>query len=620
MRVGRGWRSTTGGLAAVLAAAGALGAGAPAASACAPVMATNDVASGMTGTGWTVVRGRTPEAFAVEVLGVLRNAIAPGRDVVLVEATSPAIERAGGAWFGMSGSPVFVDGKLVGAVALGLGSATGASTIVGLTPAEEMLRLLSYPSTRTTGTADSGDDGSVALPADVARELAARTGARVADVDTLTQLKVPFGVSGIDSDAIGYVRRFADARKLALAPYVASSKAVGTAASAAGRMEPGDNFAAVASVGDVTAAGIGTATYVCNGHALAFGHPMMFSGSTTLGATQADALTIVPDRPWGSYKLATIGDFVGRVDEDRLAGLRAVLGPPPEATAIRTTVAAPGLGARRDGATDAVSPDWLSFVTFLHVMSSIGSTFDSIGEGTASLSWTIEGTRAGGAPWRLPRSNVYASRWEIASESAWELAGHLDLIVENPFEDVRVTGVRVEASVEETVRQYRVRRVLVSTNGERFRARRVVAGRPGASIRVRVVLAPFERGRNRRVDFAFRLPRRGAPVGVIEIAGRGGGGEGAFVEEECMIDDECGESRQRFRSFDALLRHLARAPRNDVLTAKLRLGERMRVKQKRARTLPGVVTGWAQVRIRPGREGGRPGGGGEAVALEGERP
>ncbi len=87
-----------------------------------------------------------------------------------------------------------------------------------------------------------------------------------------------------------------------------------------------------------------------------------------------------------------------------------------------------------------------------------------------------------------------------------------------------------------------------------------------------------------------------------------------------MIDDECGGSTRRFRSFDALLRHLARAPRNDVLSAKLRLGERMRVKQKRARTLPGVVTGWAVVRIRPGRGGGGAGGGADAVLIERKRP
>ncbi len=100
-------------------------------------------------------------------------------------------------------------------------------------------------------------------------------------------------------------------------------------------------------------------------------------------------------------------------------------------------------------------------------------------------------------------------------------------------------------------------------------------------------------------------------MGAIEITGGGGGG----MSEECMIDDECGDSSHRFGSFDAILRHLARSPRNDVLSAKLRLGERMRVKQKRARALPGVVTGEAAVMIRPGRGGG---GGGEAEVGLGE--
>ena len=87
---------------------------------CPTIKETSDLSAGMTGTGWTVSQGTTPEEFDVTVLGVLPDAIAPGRDMIIVETSSPAIDAVGGIWFGMSGSPVYVGGELIGAVAFGL--------------------------------------------------------------------------------------------------------------------------------------------------------------------------------------------------------------------------------------------------------------------------------------------------------------------------------------------------------------------------------------------------------------------------------------------------------------------------------------------------------------------
>jgi hypothetical protein len=101
---------------------------------CPDVMPVSEITDGMLGTGWTVSEGRDPEPFDAEVLGVLPDAIAPGRDMIVVDTSSPAITEAGGIWFGMSGSPVYHDGRLMGALAFGL--SFGPSSIAGLTPAE----------------------------------------------------------------------------------------------------------------------------------------------------------------------------------------------------------------------------------------------------------------------------------------------------------------------------------------------------------------------------------------------------------------------------------------------------------------------------------------------------
>ena len=114
---------------------------------CPVVLPTSSVRPGMTGEGLTVVRGATPQAFAVEVLGVLENGISSGRDMIIIEASDlpggQVISAGGGIWGGMSGSPVYIDGKLLGAVAWGFTAAP--SPIGGVTPAADMLDLLSLP-------------------------------------------------------------------------------------------------------------------------------------------------------------------------------------------------------------------------------------------------------------------------------------------------------------------------------------------------------------------------------------------------------------------------------------------------------------------------------------------
>src|SRR5918992_1864745 len=97
---------------------------------CPTVMPVADVQAGMSGTGYTVSEGTTPEPFDAEILGVYPDALLPGRDLIMAEVHSPAIAAVGGVWYGMSGSPVYVGDKLVGAVAWGF--SFGPSHVIGL--------------------------------------------------------------------------------------------------------------------------------------------------------------------------------------------------------------------------------------------------------------------------------------------------------------------------------------------------------------------------------------------------------------------------------------------------------------------------------------------------------
>ena len=597
-------------LAAAAVAAATLAGPAGATIECAPIMPTAQVAKGMLGTGWTVERGRDPQPFSVQVLGVLPNEIGPGRDMIVVEASGPMIDRANGIWYGMSGSPIYVNGQLIGALSYGF-SAT--SRVAGLTPAQDMAKILSYPTRPpdADGNVTPPSPPTITLPASMRREIANATGTAAADVpERMVQLKVPLSVSGLNGRAMREVRKFVSRTKLPLIPHSGASASAAPTVSAT-PLRPGDNFAAVNSYGDVTIAGVGTTSYTCNGRALAFGHPFFFSGATLTGANHADALAIVTDPVWGPFKLAGIQETVGEVDQDRTAGLRATLGTAPETTPIRSSVAVPDLNAQRNGETDVVLPDLTPFVAYLHLLSNIDSTFDAIGEGSSKLSWTITGTRAGGGPWRLSRSNLYASPFDIAFESSEEVASELDILAGNPFEEVRVTGVDVNATVEEKVKLYRIAKVLVATGKKgTLREREMVRVRPGTLVRIRVVLKPYEKGSDRTFNMSFRV--RGFPMGMIEITGGSPGGypcfEGDLMPGDMPEDEEGGDcdSSVPVKSFDALLTFLEKAPKNNVLVTRFRAGERMRLKRERKIPLDAVVRGWRSVFLAPPKGMGGP--------------
>jgi hypothetical protein len=572
----------------LLCVAAASVAAAPAA-ACDPAMPVSEVTPGMTGTGLTVARGRTREPFAVEVLGVLKDGIGPGRDMIIIQASSPSITAAGGIWAGMSGSPIYVGGRLMGALAYGF-SAT--SNIAGVTSAQDMTALL------TLRTALFEPPETVPVPAPVARDLAEQTGEPARSFDALTQLPLPLSVSGMSRRSMRDVRAWAEKEKLNVIPFAGSSVARSSAAAPPAPPQPGDNIAAVAAYGDVTLAGVGTVTWTCGDQTLAFGHPFLWSGRVPSGANAADAFAVVQDPIWGPFKFAAVAELLGTVDQDRLSGIRAHVGQAPPTIPIRSFVSDGDTGRHRSGATDLVQRDLMWMTTFLHVMSNIDATHDAIGRGTAELTWVLEGTRADGTPWRLTRGDLVTSRYDVSGYAADTVAMEADMLGSNFVEDALVNSVSVQGSVDDAVRQYTLTKLLVAKGtGKLKRARSSLVVTPGTLLRLRSVLKRFSDGSTRTVDFQVRVPRKGRPFGMLQVSGgmfqSGGGGE--------CEDEDC---EQMFGSFDELLKSLQARPRSDELTVRLRTGNRRVVVNRKAR-LDGVIIGGKSIMLRP------PGGGGE---------
>jgi hypothetical protein len=566
-------------------------------------MPVDEVTDGMLGTGYTVSEGRDPEPFDVEVLGVMENGIGPGRDLIIVETDSPAIDSVGGIWFGMSGSPVYAeDGSLIGAIAYGM--SFGPSPIAGITPAEDMVKVLDYPATGGTATQ------SVELSPRMAAKASAESGESKAHSSEMEALLTPLSVSGTSKRALKRLKNAAKREDLPILPYAGSSSSATTFGGPADPPIPGSSFAGALSYGDVTMAGIGTTTYVCDGWALAFGHPFLGPiGQMYAGANAADALAIIDDE-FGPYKLATVEETFGIVDQDRFAAIRADLGEGPTTAPVTSSVTTPNLS--REGQTDVATPDFFPLVALTHMLGNFDMSLDRIGEGSSTLDWTINGTREEGGPWEISRNDLYSSEFDISIESLEGMQRDIERLASNRFEEIEFTGVDLNADFESDPEQYKIEQVMFSKNGEPFVKARKFRARRGGTINVRATLSELGSDATQDVFLKLTAPGNVRSELFIELGdpGEGGGGGFGFFSSAASCSGDCGGSARKkgkISSFDDLLEDIEGQPQNNELKATL-YGPTGRERDTDTETLTKVVKGFRFFFIR--MQGGNGGGGG----------
>jgi hypothetical protein len=591
-------RTATAALAAATLLLGLLAIQRPAAaapSACPAAMPVAEVTAGLVAEGLTVDAGREPASFTATVIGVLDDAIAPDLDMIVAEAHSPAIDAAGGIWAGMSGSPVYApDGRLLGAVAYGL--AAGPSPIAGITPAADVLDL------RSDGVGMMRARKTVKLSRALAERVAASP--HVTSAETaggLRQLPLPLSLSGLGRarfDALA--GRLATARGLDARPVQAAVAPVSPGDPS--EIVHGGNFAAAISVGDVSQVAIGTTTAVCDGVALAFGHPFLLDGGN-LPAHDATALYVQPDSLGAPFKVANPGGVVGTVEADRLAGLRASLGDGPTQIDVSSTATA-NASATRTGLTRVAKSVYLPTTTALHLLANLDRVTQRVGEGRSSLTWTVQGTDSAGEPWQLQRTNRYADHEDVALASLPELAQQLAAIHGNELEDVAITGVSVQAAVTTEFASYKVASLEQQVAGGGWTAvgaTRPVRARSGSRFGLRATLKPYRnRGPAVQVVLVVSVPAvpRGS-VGGLVVAG---GAESAAVagddEAACIIEPEACQTTPRATTFDGLLTELAGAVHNDDVAATLVVdGPAAPARREARRPAPQVVTGHVNVPV-----------------------
>ncbi|MGI3786526.1 MAG: hypothetical protein ACRYG2_37760, partial [Janthinobacterium lividum] len=443
--------------------------------------------------------------------------------------------------------------------------------IGGLTPAADMADLLGLGGKKARVAAPAADVQAktpVKLSTATRRAVGAR--ARVAvPSSSLEPLPSPFAVSGVGGSRLKRLQKDADTADLPLRVYAAGRAAAPRAAPTA-RPVPGGNFASVQSYGDVTAASIGTTTYVCGDQALAFGHPDQFSGPAHYGASDADAVAIVQDSTFGSFKMADLAGSFGTVDQDRLAGIRADLTKVPSGVPIRTTVHDVDTGRSRTGTTQVVDRTLLPGLTPYALWANDDATFDEVGDGRLSEGWTITGTRAGGKSFKVHRNNKWADQEDATFDPAVGLADAVYALGENDDEHVTITSVTYDARISTTFRELRLSKVEVSVDGGKtWSSPSSVRVKAGKKLTVRTTVKPYQATIPTTSVTTLTVPRS-AKGEVATLAVTGGSSFGEDDDSDataCLLDESCADTDGA--SLDKTITGIESAPRNDDLVVAL---------------------------------------------------
>lgn len=310
----------------------------------ASVISLDDLKAGQKGEVWTVFQGTEPEAFSVEVTGVLRNALGPGKSLIVCQLTDPRVQKMG-AVAGMSGSPLYVDGKLAGALSYQI-QRFETVRFAGFTPAADLKEVKDRAALQHEKhlAVSSGPVGSPAS------EPAYRVMQPVFTLGGLSpvvaDLFAPqFAALGLNAIALGGSTQggstSAEAQP-AVAKLEGPNSKLGSETPA---LRPGGAVAVALATGDITLAGTGTVSRVEGNHITAFGHPMLSLGDVALPMCVSEILTILPSQ-MHSVKIANTGPVIGTITQDRLSAVSGTLGAGPEMTKVEVTVT-PAQGAAR---------------------------------------------------------------------------------------------------------------------------------------------------------------------------------------------------------------------------------------------------------------------------------
>jgi hypothetical protein len=461
-----------------------------------------DLKPGMKGYAWTVLAGDEPEAIPVEIVGILKNQWGPHQDIILGKMGGKAIRTnvAGG----FSGSPVYIDGKLVGAVALRF-SVFSPDAICGITPIELMLEVndfdLSRPSDARTPDKVAVRESVPVSSGMLAQVVSAGASGNFPANGTMVPIETPLTFAGFNEGVLREFSPFFQQMGMTVAAGGSSSSTLTDAKPVTGwqhSLQPGDAVSAVLVTGDMSVSGMCTVTYNDGKHMLACGHPIFNLGPVDMPMAKSEVLMTLASQ-FQPNKFGNATDIVGALRQDRHSAIMGELG----ATAAMVPVT---VKVRSFGDNNAVRKEkdlhfsvfvqqkWTPYLMMLTLFNSISGLNDFAEETTYRLSGKVEFDGQPG----LSMSTMLASS-EAPAPAPIQLAGwwgeRFNRLFLNPVEMPKLK------SVDATIDILPERRMAIIENAW-IPSSEVDAG---SEVPLRVFLRPY-RGERLERDFTLKIP------------------------------------------------------------------------------------------------------------------
>jgi hypothetical protein len=410
-----------------------------------------DVRAGMKARAWTVFSGTEAQEFGVDIIGVLPGFPAPRQSAIIGRLTGANAEKTG-VFAGMSGSPVYIDGKLVGAIAFSF--PFSKEPICGITPIKQMIDIFE----RQQGTARTGGaprtmsfaklastdwqtdwpkpavtGGTFAAPVAAGSLMNALLGQTIAPIAT------PLVFSGISSEALSLYAPQLQANGLLPVAGVGGAASITPMGKVTDKtLPPGSSVSVQLVRGDYSLAAFGTVTWRDNERIYAFGHPFLGLGIADMPMSESNVVTVISSVN-NSFKLSSAGQMVGSISQDRATGIYGLLGRAPKMIPVRIN-----LHTSRDRTetyTYEVANDKFLTPILLNItiFSTIGSTERAIGDSTISLRGQIN--VAGQQPIEIERR---FSSMNAGSQAAASVAVPMAALLSSGFDNVDIGQITLD--------------------------------------------------------------------------------------------------------------------------------------------------------------------------------
>jgi hypothetical protein len=515
-----------------------------------------EIQPGMVGEGRTVFSGERIESFKVTILGVLRN-YGPNQNMILAELEGGPLAHTG-VIAGMSGSPVYVDGKLVGAIAYAFPFAK--DPIAGITPFDEMVEATDTPSTRRPQaqlefplTAPQLSQVAPPRPAPIPLQGISLAGADRLQPHlgkVLSPITTPVSLVGFPQEAFDVVAPLL--RQLGIEPIlggmggVSAPSAPSQADGGRASLAPGDAVGVGLVTGDLAIVATGTVTHVdpATGNVYAFGHPLFNLGPIEYPMTRSDVHLVLPSL-MNSFKLASSKETVGTWVQDRATAIKGVLAVRPRMIPMQVTVHT-SRGSEKSYRLEIVSDELFSPVlAYASLVSILQTTERQFGSQTVKVSAWVETTDDR----RIRIEDVFADQQAAVSASAM-VAAPLAFLLTNDFQDVTLREIRVEVEASEQPQTARLVRAWLTSDEVS----------PGGKVELKVLLRSY-RGDDmlQSVDLTIPPHIRSGSLRVM------------VADASTLSSVERREARQEFvpRDMEQLVRAINSLRKNNRLYVRL---------------------------------------------------